>query len=108
MKQVLELIILVSSTAVFGQSVYTKYADEHFEKLAFIKAGKLYEKAMKKDSSSFVLQRLGDCYYLNSQMEEASKWYGKMFTYYSRDSQATSGLSHNTEAAFRRTHRLLF
>jgi len=86
MKQVLELIILVSSTAVFGQSVYTKYADEHFEKLAFIKAGKLYEKAMKKDSSSFVLQRLGDCYYLNSQMEEASKWYGKMFTDYSRDS----------------------
>lgn len=53
-----------------------KVADRFFDRYAYIKAGELYRDAVKKgDSSLHTLTRLGDCYYNNSNAEQAAKWY---------------------------------
>ncbi|MBE7693389.1 OmpA family protein [Tenacibaculum finnmarkense] len=53
-----------------------KIADKFFENYAYIKAAEFYEKTVKKgDSSTYILTRLGDCYYNNSNSEKATKWY---------------------------------
>ncbi|MEX6625618.1 OmpA family protein [Tenacibaculum salmonis] len=53
-----------------------RVADKFFKNYSYIKAAEFYEKAVEKgDSSTYVLTRLGDCYYNNSNSEKATKWY---------------------------------
>lgn len=71
--KVLLIIIALCSTFTFAQE---KVADKFFEKYAYLKAAELYEEAVKKgENSEHVLTRLGDCYYNNSNSEQAAKWY---------------------------------
>ncbi len=88
MKRVLytSILLLFITNHVFGQSIDTKKADKYFESLSFIKAAQTYETLLKKDTTAHILKRLGDCYYLNSRMEEASKWYGQLFAGFETDS----------------------
>ncbi|WP_228851872.1 OmpA family protein [Aegicerativicinus sediminis] len=68
------LLFALGSTAMIAQ---TKLADKFFKNYGYIKASELYEEAVKKgDSSLHVLTRLGDCYYNNSESQQAVKWYG--------------------------------
>lgn len=66
-------IAILSVSVSFGQK---RLADKFFKNYAYIKATELYQKAYDKgDDSKHVLTRLGDCYYNNSNVSEAAKWY---------------------------------
>ncbi|WP_223033566.1 OmpA family protein [Hanstruepera marina] len=79
--KVIFAIIALSSTILFSQS---KVGDKFFENYAYLKAADLYQEAVKKgDSSEHVLTRLGDCYYNNSNSEQAAIWYEKALNKYS-------------------------
>ena len=69
--------IFILSFQSFSQS--KRVADRYFDEFAYIKAAKLYEAIYKKgDSSSYILKRLGDSYYNNSETVNAEKWYEKL------------------------------
>lgn len=100
------LLLLVAN--VFGQNTKTKKADTYFNDLSYIKAADAYENLLEKDSTSYVLQRLGDCYYLNSNMEKASKWFEILFNrndketieseYFFKYAQALRGIGNYKES----------
>lgn len=59
-----------------------KLADKFFGNYGYAKATELYQEVLKKgDTSLHVLTRLGDCYYNNSNSEQASFWYQKALAY---------------------------
>lgn len=60
-------------------------AEKDFENFYYIDAAKAYERKVRKgDDSQETLQRLGDTYYKNANMENAVKWYGQLFSKYER------------------------
>jgi outer membrane protein OmpA-like peptidoglycan-associated protein len=78
--KVIFTIIALSCTFLFSQS---NVGDKFFENYSYLKAAELYESAVKKgDSSEHVLTRLGDCYYNNSNSEQAAIWYGEAVNKY--------------------------
>ncbi|MDX1277729.1 OmpA family protein [Oceanihabitans sediminis] len=80
MKKIILIIFVLSNSLIFSQ---VQVADKFFRDYAYIKASELYEEAVKKgDSSEHVLTRLGDCYYNNSNTQQAALWYGKAVNKY--------------------------
>ncbi len=78
--RILLLFLIFSSGIGLAQ---TQLADKFFDRFAYIKASELYKNAYDKgDNSLHVLTRLGDCYYNNSNSEEAAKWYGAALNKY--------------------------
>lgn len=60
-------------------------ANKDFENFHYIDAAKAYERKVRKgDDSQETLERLGDTYYKNANMENAVKWYGQLFSKYER------------------------
>ena len=76
------IIVLFSSFTLFGQTNETKLADTYFENLSYLKAAEEYKKLAKKNPTEHILKRLGDAYYKNVQMEEASLAYAELFSKY--------------------------
>ena len=75
------LFFVLSSTFMIAQE---KLADKFFGNYNYVKATELYKEVLKKgDTSVHVLTRLGDCYYNNSDSEQASLWYKKALNKYS-------------------------
>ena len=73
--KVIFTIIALSSTFLFSQE---KVADKFFDNFAYLKAAELYQEAVDKgEDNVHVLTRLGDCYYNNSDSEQAAIWYAK-------------------------------
>ena len=73
--KVIFTIIALSSTFLFSQE---KVADKFFDNFAYLKAAELYQEAVDKgEDNVHVLTRLGDCYYNNSDSEQAAVWYAK-------------------------------
>ena len=67
------ILLVFTTTLTYGQK---QLADKFFENYAYIKASELYQKAYEKgDDSEHVLTRLGDCFYNNSDADQAAKWY---------------------------------
>ncbi len=65
-----------------------KRADEYFDKMWYAEAAKLYEMALNKNKDNYsyeVLQKIGDAYYFNTNMEQAYKWYNIMYENYSAE-----------------------
>jgi outer membrane protein OmpA-like peptidoglycan-associated protein/tetratricopeptide (TPR) repeat protein len=63
-----------------------KLADKFFGNYSYVKATELYKEVLKKgDTSAHVLTRLGDCYYNNSNSEDAALWYKKALQKYEDD-----------------------
>jgi len=63
-----------------AQTSSLKYADDKYEKYAFIDAIKVYESVANKgykDEKTF--QRLGNSYYFNAELIKALKWYEELF-----------------------------
>ncbi len=74
-------------------NTYTKLikkADEYFNKMWYAEASKLYEEALKdEDNYSFeVLEKAGDAYYFNTNMEQAYKWYTILYENYEEEMSA--------------------
>src|SRR5690554_7669563 len=79
--RVIFTLIELTSAFIFSQE---KVADKFFDNYAYLKAAELYKEAVDKGKDSkHVLTRLGDCYYNNSDSEQAAVWYGKALEKYS-------------------------
>lgn len=77
MRNILYIIVLLISTASFGQRKYA--ADRYFKEFAYKKASELYKTIHEKgDDSYLVLSRLGDAHYFNFEMDKAQESYEKL------------------------------
>jgi outer membrane protein OmpA-like peptidoglycan-associated protein len=55
-------------------------ANNLYDKYAYIKSIEIYEKVAEKGyKSTELFEKLGDCYYFNSQYSDANKWYAELF-----------------------------
>lgn len=91
-------LFLVMVCSVQAQLKYND-ADINFDNLLYVRAAKQYESIVQKgDDSQHVLQRLGDAYFFNTDMENAAKWYGMLFAKYENALEP--------EYAFRYVHAL--
>ncbi|NQY04729.1 MAG: OmpA family protein [Flavobacteriaceae bacterium] len=97
------LIVLCTSTGLAQRWELNK-ANRLFEKRAYLEAAEIYERS---DKDVNTLRNLGDCYYLNTKMDEAVKWYGTLvknyesqidYQYFFRYSQALKGVKRYEEA----------
>jgi peptidoglycan-associated lipoprotein len=82
MKKVFSIILIaVVSFSAFAQKNSTlDKADKLFNKRAYFEAAALYKASAIE--SKHVLQNLGDCFYYNNQMNDASEVYEKLFRKY--------------------------
>ncbi len=63
-------------------------ADAYFDKMWYAKAAELYEEALSKGGDNYapeVIQRAGDAYYFNTNMEQAYHWYNKLYDEYGKE-----------------------
>ncbi|MCI2229317.1 OmpA family protein [Polaribacter sp. MSW13] len=81
MKKTIQITIalLFSSLTLLGQTKESKRADTYFNNLSYISAAKEYKKLAKENPTEHVLKRLGDSYYFNAIMQEASSAYAELF-----------------------------
>ena len=74
------LIVLASGFLGFSQSL--RKADNLYNNRAYVKAAEIYSQLPK---SAEIYEKLGDCYYYNSQFDKAYKAYQKVYNDYSLD-----------------------
>ncbi len=66
----------------FSQIDKLDEANEKFENFAYVDARQIYlEVAEAGYESESLFKKLGDSYYFNNDLENAEKWYGKLFDY---------------------------
>ena len=66
--------------SVYSQKLKEKKADKQYEKFAYVDAIKTYERLFEKGyKSPEMLQKLGNAYYFNADLEKAAKWYTELF-----------------------------
>jgi outer membrane protein OmpA-like peptidoglycan-associated protein len=84
MKKAIQItaVLLFTSLTIFGQTKETKKADIHFENLSFLRASEAYKELAEKNPTEHVLKRLGDSYYANVDMKNASLAYANLFSKY--------------------------
>lgn len=70
------LFLICFSILGFSQKSNQKKADKLFAQKSYILAASQYEKLKENQN---LLQNLGDCYYYNGQMKDATRVYGKLF-----------------------------
>ncbi|MGX1931291.1 OmpA family protein [Flagellimonas sp. 2504JD4-2] len=95
------LSLLLLLFLAFTANAQLKYqnADINFDNLMYARAAKQYENIVRKgDDSRKVLERLGDAYFFNTDMENAVKWYTVLFSKYENELSA--------EYTFRYVHAL--
>ena len=105
MKKIL-LILFISFFAIPKITAQNlNRANQLFEKRSYIEAVELY--LNETANSQEILQKIGDCYYFNTNMNEASIWYKKLFknhynnvdqTYFFRYAQALKGTKQYSKA----------
>lgn len=72
--------ICLLSLTVFSQDKRQEKGDRKFERYAYIDAIKVYENLVAKGyGNSDLFQKLGDAYYFNGELQQASKWYNALF-----------------------------
>ncbi|MEM6721966.1 MAG: OmpA family protein [Bacteroidota bacterium] len=90
---VLSLFVLVG----YAQERKLNKADKNYDSYAFINAIEIYEEVAEEGfKSKELLEKLGNAYYFNADLINASKWYGELFSlgeelapeYYFRYAQA--------------------
>lgn len=78
MKNIIISLFILAISTQFMQAQNLKKANHLFEKQAYIDAVDLF---LNEDTNSQeILQKIGDCYYFNTKMKEASIWYKKLLT----------------------------
>ena len=79
----ISLLILFVSFNVFGQEKRIARADKDFNQLAYIDARKTYINVVKNGyGSQEIYEKIGDSYYFNADLANASLWYGKLYSEY--------------------------
>ncbi|MBT8253753.1 MAG: OmpA family protein, partial [Bacteroidia bacterium] len=99
MKKIIIILMLSVLAPSFGQSNLKK-ADQLFNRMWYKEAATLYKVVIKQNEASMeLLQKAGDSYFFNTDMENAFIWYDKLISdYYSEVP---------TEYIFRYAHSLL-
>lgn len=91
----------------YSQKLKEVKADKQYDKFAYVDAIKTYERLFEKGyKSQEMLQKLGNAYYFNADLEKANKWYTELFTltqevdseYYYRYSQTLKSVKDYTKA----------
>lgn len=99
----LSCLFLFFFVNIYSQKV--NKAERLYAKKAYLEAAKVFSEKEPKDKN--VLQKLGNCYFFTSNMEEASKWYKLLMdnhtdtttsVYYYRYAQSLYGEDNYTEA----------
>ncbi|WP_010520421.1 OmpA family protein [Aquimarina agarivorans] len=81
-KSILILSILFSLSLVAQEKLLQK-ADKEYDKLSYIDARKIYIDVVNKGyTSQDIYQKIGDSYYFNAQLADASVWYEKLCNEY--------------------------
>lgn len=105
MKKIIPILIIILFSTQISVAQNLKRANHLFEKRAYLDAAALY--ANEEYKTKEVYEKLGDCYYYNNNMKEASKWYKmliKMYedtvdsNYYYRYAEALKGVQNFEEA----------
>jgi outer membrane protein OmpA-like peptidoglycan-associated protein len=105
MKKIFYVLILVTCSTQLLNSQNLNRANHLFENRAYLDAAELYKNENPKTQETY--QKLGDCYYFNSNMKIASKWYKLLLTeykntvspqYYFKYAQTLKGLKKYKEA----------
>ncbi|MEY2703746.1 MAG: hypothetical protein RLY43_2385, partial [Bacteroidota bacterium] len=79
-KNSITLVLLF--TGVFGssQTSQLKMADKKYEHFAYVDASEIFERIVAKGyKSPDVYKKIGNSYYFQGKLQEASKWYGDLF-----------------------------
>jgi outer membrane protein OmpA-like peptidoglycan-associated protein/tetratricopeptide (TPR) repeat protein len=101
------LIVTLFVFQGFAQKAKVTYADKKYDSYAYVDAIKTYEEVAKKGyKDEKMFQRLGNAYYFNANLAQASKWYEELFAmnseqeaeYYYRFSQCLKSLGDYTRA----------
>jgi outer membrane protein OmpA-like peptidoglycan-associated protein/tetratricopeptide (TPR) repeat protein len=80
MKTIYSIIFLALYCVSFSQSAQLASANKKYEKYSYIDAIEIYEKVAEKGyKSAELFKRLGNAYYFNGEIDEASKWYADLF-----------------------------
>lgn len=99
-------ILCVASINSYSQKT-TKAADKNYNNFAYIDAIKTYERMFEKGyKSADMLQKLGNAYYFNAELDKSAKWYGELFAftqdvepeYYYRYAQSLKAVQDYTKA----------
>ena len=78
--KIILVLLCIASLNVYSQKVQVEKADKQYQKLAYIDAIKTYERVFEKGyKTPDMLQKLGNSYYFNAELEKAAKWYGELF-----------------------------
>ena len=75
MKNIILTFLIISSQFVGAQK--STRAHNLFEQRAYLDAAELFLAVDIKNQD--ILEKLGDCYYFNTRVEEAAKWYISCF-----------------------------
>ena len=79
-KYILTFSILLLATTGYAQKFNIKGANKLFAKRAYVDAAEQFVQSKVIDMQT--LQRIGDCYYFNTKMKDAAKWYSRLFKSY--------------------------
>lgn len=64
----------------FAQKARVEAADKKYERYSYIEAIATYERVANKGyKNEAMLQKLGNSYYFNANLEKAAQWYGELF-----------------------------
>ncbi|MBK5209825.1 MAG: OmpA family protein [Flavobacteriaceae bacterium] len=105
MKKILLILLVLPFSIQLSVAQNLKRADHLFEKRAYPDAAELFLNEEPKTQE--VLEKLGDCYYFNTKMDQAAPWYKILLqkyeekvdpTYLFRYSQSLKGIKNFSEA----------
>lgn len=105
MKKILLILIVLPFSIQLSVAQNLTRANHLFEKRAYLEAAELFLNEEPKTQE--VLEKLGDCYYYNTKMDQAEQWYKMLLqtyeanvdaTYLFRYSQALKGVKKFAEA----------
>ncbi|WGH76590.1 hypothetical protein P8625_05375 [Tenacibaculum tangerinum] len=102
------IIICLFPTWLVAQRAKIKQANKEYKDFAYVRTSEILLEVVEKGYKSVdVLKKLGDSFYFNSDMEQAAKWYGELFTldkekidteYYFRYAQALKSIQNYQES----------
>ena len=100
-------IVSIFSFNGYAQKAKVSTAEKKYGNFANIDAIKTYERVAEKGyKSADMFKKLGNSYYYNTELDQAAKWYGELFTmtqdvepeYYYRYGQSLRAIGQNDKA----------
>ena len=71
---------MIVSLNGYSQKMALEKAEKEYENFAYVDAIKTYERLFDKGyKTADMLQKLGNSFYFNAELESAAKWYGELF-----------------------------